>query len=252
MSYERDKDKLTRGVGAIAALDHANPRRYRQRMLRRRAMEARDRELREYTYRPGGGIGRPMGLGMVNLGISPTITMGGKGGDLSQYPTPKPGGVTGPGGGGGATNPWQINTKLYGGAGTVLQAQPTGYKPPGVILPATWPTAGGITSFGQPVVGVIVDPVRPGAGLPTGVSTTTGGKTPVVVSGGSGGGGGGYYPTATTKPPVPGMEPPATPDIPDDGGAPRGLDVKKLALIGGAAFAAWWLFFRKPTSGGTP
>lgn len=251
MSYERDRDRDTRGVGAIAALDKGNRARYQQRVARARHLERLDRKLAQYTYRPGGGMGA---LGMINMGAMGVgqRQSGGAGDPRHQDPTRPP---TMPGGGGpGMTPPaprppW-FPTRLYGGAGSMLQ-QPLTSTPP-----ARWPTvrvpAGAITTMQPMQPGMIVDPVRPPSGTVGTIGTVSGGGVPVVNGGSSGGGGGGY---STTPPAVyPGMETPQIPDVPDDVAAPSGLDIKKIAMIGGAAVAVWYLFFRKKpsSSGGAP
>jgi hypothetical protein len=215
MSYERDKDKDTRGVGAIAALDKGNRARMRARAMRRRRSNALDRKLAEYTYRPGGGIGNVESLGMINVSALQTSTMSRvtTRGDITTTPTVKSPTLFG---GGGPIA--RIPTRLYGGAGTTLQQASR--------LPALLSTA----------------PAKPPSYTPPPSSKAPASSGPVVV----GGGGAGY--STTPRPIYPGMQEPEVPDVPEDVATPAaasGPSLKTLALVGGAAVAAWWLFIRK-------
>lgn len=195
MSYERDKDKYTRGVGAIAATDANNPRRFARRQARARALNQRDKYLAQYTYGQGG-----MGLAIDATG---KVGAGTYGVVPPAPPTPPPG----------STRP---TTKLYGGSGTVLQ-QPSrtgtpAYQPPVLDTP--------------PPHGVVI-PTRTSSG---------------------GGGGSAIAPIATAPTTYPGIEPPASLDIPDDDhhtDVTPEVPYKKLAIAGGVLLGAWLLFGRK-------
>jgi hypothetical protein len=243
MGYERDKDRHTRGVGAIAALDHGNAARLRYRQMKRRRSEALDRARREYTYQPGGGLGAVEALGRVNLsGVKPLANHTGIAADIKAaggqvQPPPFIGGASG---GGGLSNRPTTKlqpSRLYGGAGTVLQNPQMNTK----VVVSRQPTVFQPT-FPMPL------PVTPTTGLPPARSSSTGGS---LVSGGGGGGGGTWGAGSGTVPAYPGMETPELPDIPaDEAPATDGVDIKTVAIVGGVAVAAWFLFFRNKK--GTP
>lgn len=246
MAYERDKDRYTRGVGAIAALDHANPARMRHRALVRRRSNRMDSAKAEYTYRPGGGIGAVEALGRVNLsGTKAIVNHYGPAGDLKTSGAVRPPGFTG-GGGGMPTS--KIPTRLYGGAGSMLQ-NPAVYS----SGPGSFKNPGGAPMPPRPTrpIGPLPLPTPPGSTV-----TTRPDKGSSSGGGGGGGGGGGWGAGSGTVPSYPGVEEPAIPDIPDEDTASSStsspsVDLKTVALVGGAAVAAWWLFFRDK-KGGTP
>lgn len=252
MSYERDKDADTRGVGAIAALDKGNRARRAHRYARARELNARDGRLAKMTYRPGGGIAHE-GLGRVSLAFTKQVGVGTGSGVGERTPgasrppvatTPS----TGAAGGGGIV---KQPSRLYGGAGTVAQRAPVvsfqmvtkqlsqtvGATPgSGTRRPAN-------QSAGQ-LGPVLPLPTPPGAIVQEPTDTTSSSSGGGYTGGGGGGGGAGYSPTT---PAYPGMEPPSMPDLEVEEPT-SGPDLKTIALVGGAAVAAWWIFFRKKGS----
>ena len=247
MSYTRDRDAHTRGVGAIAALDAGNVARRRYRDQRRRQTNRRDAVMAEYTYRPGGGIGNVEALGRVNLtNTKGVINIASSRGNVAgPVARPQPGVGTG----GGASRP---NTSLYGGAGTVLQSAAVIKKnvatamvnktKPGLVFGAQGCVRGNeLACVKRP--GMVVDPVPPiddnGAGT---VSLSPASSSGAVVSGG---GGGGTWGAGGSVPSYPGAEDPVVPDIPDEDEVSSGPDLKTIALFGGAAVGIWYFFLRK-------
>lgn len=123
MSYTKDRDRFTRGPGAIAARDNAG--RFRKRVALSRASDARDRMLAGYTYGPQGGLS---GLGAIKETEMP---------DDPKVPT-----GTGP-----ASPPRPRTTVPWQGTTTSIPTRTGVYAPPTV----------------KPPTGVIVDPVPPRA-----------------------------------------------------------------------------------------
>jgi hypothetical protein len=80
MSYERDPDSVTRGVGAIASLDHTNARQYQNRLARMRAMRVRDRKMAAVAM---GALGATPGSRMA-----PRVSAGGTRGPGAPPPPP--------------------------------------------------------------------------------------------------------------------------------------------------------------------
>jgi hypothetical protein len=217
MSYVRDRDRFTRGVGAIAALDAGDRRRLAQRQLRANMLRARERALARFTY------GHPA-LGAINQGqpVEPTA------------PGSLPGGGGGrPPGGGGSDGPYPP-----------VYHPPVVYQPPPMYpTPPRFPTRPGLppttgTLHVPTTGGIVVDPLPP----PVYPGTTPVLPTNGTISGGGGGGGGGIV-----QPPTPpGMEPPdAGPPIPD---TPHGLDMGKIALLGAVGVGLYLLLRKKPGS----
>lgn len=104
MSYMRDRDHMTRGVGAIAATD-ANPAHQRARVQRSRATQARDRAMAAVsrgalgvitsgTFTEGGTYSppRPTDIAFVPQAIIPVAMMP----PTQALPAVSPGGATSP------------------------------------------------------------------------------------------------------------------------------------------------------------
>lgn len=180
MSYGRDRDAVTRGVGAVASIDHANPSHSAARQ-RHIAQELAHKDVRRarFTYGVRGGIDAINGLGRVNL-----RNFGGAGTRSTNVMAADPtasstggGGAPRPGGGGlapaGPTSPRAIYhpsiPKKYSSASSPVIPQGQGgrpmpkipfvapprppIKPPPRILTAgapTTPVAGGGGGGGSP------------------------------------------------------------------------------------------------------
>lgn len=121
MSYTKDRDRFTRGPGAIAARD--NSTRFRRRVALSRASDARDRMLAGLTYGPQGGLS---GLGAIKETEMPDDPKVPTGTGPSSPPRPR------------ITQPWQGTT-------TSIPTRTGVYAPPTI----------------KPPTGVIVDPVPP-------------------------------------------------------------------------------------------
>lgn len=247
MSYTRDKDAHTRGVGAIAAADGSRTR-LRKRIAIGRALRARDRVMAAYTLGPNGGA---VGLGAINTAGTRPGWQGGRpisnttidgGSSIFQPPGRVP--PPQPGGHGGMPTPHIATAQLRAGGTRVLA--------PGPYQPGTRPAAGG---------GVVIDPGPGGAGsmytcadgtqvsdlaacsVSTQVQTTgtTGGGASGGSSSGGGGGGGGGVMTGGSGPP-PDLTPPASPDeIP----AGAGMSTTEKVVIAAAALGGLYLLFGK-------
>lgn len=217
MSYTRDPDHYTRGVGAIASADRSSAR-ARMRGLVARQTAARDRKLaRLASAGPRGGA---LGLGRMT----------------SEQSGDEGGGQGGPGGGGagggGGTG---------GGRGVKLVRIPgrSGMTPPPVKPPG--PKYVGMPTRNTPPT-VIVDPVRTPPPPPTRVGPSPSQPT-------SGGGGGGGRPSIDVGLPVSTMPeavmeeeeiviaPPAASSTGMSGGV-------KVALLVAAGIGAAYLAFK--------
>ncbi len=233
MAYGRDPDRHTRGAGAIAARDNANPAAAR---ARRRVKNARtvahDRVMRTMTYGPKGGMSS---LGALNLGYQ-----GGSGGALRQQDigfeigtgrTPKP--PSGPSGGSPTISSWTTRGLEQLARPSLATLQTT----PRMTLPTDQATP---------------PPVDPGSGWTpqptTPPPTKTGGTTtrpkkpssPVV------GGGGGGAPWIPPKPvPLPMPDGVELPDVHEGGSK---FNAKTAVLVGAAALAAYLLLRKKKGS----
>lgn len=210
MSFVKDKDARTRGVGAIAAVDTVGDRLRRHERIKAARMAQRDVALARLAKR------NPLtGLGAINMGgkIVPEVPGGGGAGGGKP---PGGGGGGGPGGSGGGFH--------VVGPGPAAN----GFK--GVV--GMMPGRGGVTHPGLPVPPPLpLPPVDPGT-----VAPPPGGGG--VVSGGGGGGtdaGGGLPPDDTSQ--LPGDE-----VLPVDTPTASGPN---YLLWAGLAFGAYWLFFKK-------
>ncbi len=170
MPYVRDPDRMTRGVGAVAAIDHAQPGAARARERRLADALARKEARRSgLAFGVRGGVAGLEALGRINL-----TNVGASGFKRDQLMAPDPGGY-GAGGSGGVVGP--APTVHGGGVGVRPPTRPPAMppKPIGPRRPpnALVPSAGG----GHVLV--------PGT-IPSGASAGGG----HVYTGGGGGGGG--------------------------------------------------------------
>lgn len=215
MSYSRDRDQMTRGVGAIAAIDKAYPQRAAARDRRvHESVAEDDRRTAGVAYGPRGGLGA---LGRINLG-----NLGGKGlstgtraPDYSGGIGPSPGGqapgaITAGGGGPRASG----NVLGTGGNATPrgFEGRPITPKVPGKTLAYT--LTGGLPP----------KTTKP----PPSVPVVTGGG--VVIGGGGGGGGGGFGPKPVLPQPSVDVDP--LPDIPATSSSRRPWGWIALAALG--------------------
>lgn len=223
MAYARDKDRLSRGVGAIASVDNVSPRAHAHRLAIARATQARDRAMVALSgdHRASGTASTSPSKGS---GASKrTATVDHRTGNKAPAPGAPPAAAA-PG--------------TYGPAATFTDGPPPTKTPyPG--MPRRSVTV-------EPPVGTPT-PVKP---TPAPTATPTPAPTSITVSGGSGGSGGSSStpspkPTSTS----PGTPTPTTlPDIPEPDASGGGVSTRTWLLAGGgAALAAYFLFFRKAT-----
>jgi len=208
MSYERDADRMTRGVGAIAALDHVAPGRQARRIVRDEVTRRRDRAMARIVASPSDlgraavidhRTGKPVAVDAPPAPRRQTLTE-----TLQQTLI--------------ASNARRAAAGVHEGGATDLRSIAERLK------------GGGIAS------GTTRPPPPPGAAAAPGAS-------PVRASGGGGGGGGGgVMTTGGTGVPTP-IVPAPPPDLPDVGPAPASPMLRNVLIIGGAAAAAY-LFFR--------
>lgn len=220
MGYSRDKDYYTRGVGAIAALDKHGAR---QLARHRRAQALAQHDHTMASIANGAGRG-----GMAALGAFGRIATD-NGGDGTA--TGQPGGGRNPGTSTPVTRPTsfmpgKVTASSFAATPkTPRQAQPGGtYQPPSTPGPRT---GGGSSST----------PTVTSGGIP--VKTSSGGGGRVVVDQQTIPGSGSGIPGPLD---VPEMVTITDPDITTTGGMSTG---KKIALVGGAALAAYLIFGRK-------
>lgn len=228
MSYGRDRNARTRGVGAIAAIDHVSGKRRRMAAMGAVEMAKRDRELTLLARTAF----RPMAMGKMIEGEIPgraeprPRTPPSKGPPINPgplpppyqppssppYVPPAPSGL--PGKAGGLTNP---------GSGGV-------YTTPPVWTQNTPPSTTGL-----PPPGPLPDPMPPAGGGTTGTNSGGGG------GGGSGGGGGGGKPFPENGGIVPpGFELPPQQELPpiNDGMS----NTTKYVLLGVAVLGGYFLW----------
>ena len=219
MSYSRDRDMATRGVGAIASRDYAHPRAALARAAARaRATAAHDRRLAGMTYGARGGLGAVSTLntvtGMTGGLRRPTIVEGGtiEGGSTRPYE------------GGGKIPPGTPRAPIVGKWKDPNLTK--GYRPP-----ATAFVPDSKLSTSSPETPPVVVDIKPPTKKPV---------TPLV----SGGGGGGVsLPPKTAPTPLPELEQVEIPDVPEavDPGpsaAPASSKRNLLILAGAVGLAA--------------
>jgi hypothetical protein len=209
MSFHRDRDLKTRGVGAIASIDHATPVRRRRRAIKARRELARDRRLANYTFGAQGGIGA------INLD--------------ERHPQPDPYGQ--------GSHPAGSGGPITGGYRTPV----TTVKPPVVVRPPSYEIPHPVMYPPSPP---IMPPPLPAPPVPLPTTTTTGGGGGTASGGGGGGGGGGTLPTLPPDP-----IPPFDPGLPGEPPESSSPDYKKIALIGGGIALAAWLILRNKKRG---
>jgi hypothetical protein len=235
MAYMRDPDAASRGVGAIASVDHSQPSARAQRVQMGRALARRDRAMARIAQgalgavdkRPTTSSSSPRGAGDKRQ------TMGGAQATVSN-------GIANAGsnsGGGNVhvitrgknTNPTPIPTDR---PTNVQQRAPRPAKDPG----AGTPPGGG-----------------PPPGWPAGYPYPPPGWPPIAPTGGGSGtvgAGGSSLPTSPFPVSNQGGYPPLPqPTMPDAGLSVSGDDTMKLVMIaGGAALVAFLLFRSKETT----
>lgn len=267
MSYTRDPDHYTRGVGAVQAVDKVLARhRGRARQLGDAANESARRDrLKAKLMRPALGAVKLPTFGRTGSNMAPVLTAGGLvegGGTIGGGGAVNTGGTFGSGGGGGGVSPTNGGGVKGRTFTLALNAANTGVMQPmqpptyvgicvdamGNKIPCPAPASGG--PAWNPNSG-IVPPVLPpssssSSGLPTGgpsgVMTTDPGSTPTssvgTVSGGSAGGGAtGPSGVMTTIDPTDGSV-----NTDNTVLTPTAPDYKTYALYGGIALGALLLY----------
>lgn len=239
MSYHRDKDAPTRGVGAIAAADMVSRARQVQRRQVAIATSARDRQM--------------AAVANGALGLVSTAALRDRRNPMRPTPIPTKPPTTGTvihvlTGTRGPNSTWNGYN-----AGTASSAPPLIRLPPAPGTPSNDPARGTTLSRDDvrapvqspPIIAVPTPPiVPPVASTPTTTSapTTSSGSSTITVSGG--GSPAGIPSTMVQSPPI--MAPRISPIDPVTGGAPGMSDTtRNVLLIGGGLAAAWFLFGRK-------
>jgi hypothetical protein len=208
MGYERDRDRATRGPGAIAALDRTSGPRYWKRQQAAQATARRDRVM---TAIERGA------MGMMDMRTAGERKVGG-GSFVVTRPVPTPVKVT----------PAPIMTP------PIVVASPLGpmallkeFTPDPIPMPMPMP----LPMQATPAPGESPPLIAPSP-LVTRISAITGGGTGGVrITGG------------LPKPPVP-IDPIVIPPVPDLDPEPPG-GIPRTALLLGGAVAAYFLFFHK-------
>lgn len=212
MSYERDSDRKTRGVGAIAASDQVLP------MNRRRAIDlARGTQRRDQRV-IATGLGSAV---LFRRASDPEPGQQGKQGTPTAPATP-------------IVRDHRTATTAPAPGGPPPAAPPVVHQAPS-LSPGSYPTS----PTAPPVVAVVAAPVAQPVALPPAVPGTV--RTVVVSGGGSGGvvvgsKGPGLVLTAPAITPLPDLDltsPPAANNT-----------VRNVAIAGGAALVAYLLLFR--------
>lgn len=203
MAYERDKDRSTRGVGAIAALDRASGRRHRRRVDGARATITRDQKMAAIA---GGALGR---VDLRDRRLDPFGT------------------------GTGTGSPKKILTNPFRPTPTVTTAAP--------FIPLIAPPAT-LSDPGRSPVEITIPretgDSRVPAITPPALIKPGGTESPPIIGGGGGKTGILIAPPAPIQIDLP---PPAPDDdvLPDQGG---GSSSKTLWIVGGLALGAYLLF----------
>ncbi len=231
MAYTRDKDRTTRGVGAIASLDHALPERQR---MRRRVLEdtqRRDRAMAAVTRGALGAVRDPLVRAAQRAVFARTgathvpVPTGAR--PHATAPAPRP------------TSGVIVHDHRTGGGGNT----PAGGPPTG----GPW---AGLTNLTKKLAVMVPKPAEPAPTTPT--TTPTVPSTPPTSSGGGGsgggsgggGGGGGGSSGGGAATSGPAVEPlPPLPDAPAEE-ASADHTTRNLLIAGGAAIAAYLLFIR--------
>jgi len=226
MSFMRDKDARTRGVGAVAALDHVSAAGRRAQRARAIAMARRDAALARTA------------MGAISTGYresSPTGMTSSVSFDTGRAPAP-----ASPTGGGIGPAPAPI-TQRFMPTATKLSTQSLSQSIDPFRPATTSPTAPPPLPPPPPVVVVDTPPPAPStrpAASPVSSSSSGGG-------GGGGGGGGSWSPTPPRHPAVISEEMPdivePLPSSPSSGA----ISGKTLAIGAGILLGAYFLFKKK-------
>lgn len=229
MGYTRDRDRVTRGVGAIASLDHALPRRQAQRRQVMDDTRRHDRAMAAVTRGALGAVVMPLGGGATYSSgrdrFDRALRDRAPARDIFHPAAPPPKVVAVPSGTydhrhGGLLRP--LVTALE----PVVKALPQAPAPP---PPPTPPPTAPAPAPSPPPAPAPSAPPAPGPAT-SGPATGSGGGGSRSSGGGSGGSGGSTAPL------------PPLPDVPE---APaEDNTTRNYLMIGGAALAAYLLLFR--------
>ncbi len=219
MAYTKDKDRQTRGVGAIASLDHALPNRQ---ALRRRVLEDTKRHDRAMAAVTRGALGT----------VRDPIVAAAQRGIFNRTGAPQTG-----------VRPRTGTSSVPAPARPKTGVIVTDHRPGGPWV--------GLSNLNAQLAAIVAQPAAPAAPAPTPPATPAAPATPATPaptsttsSGGGGGGGGssGGRGPATSGPAGPAVDPlPSLPDMPP---AAEDNTTRNLLIAGGAALAAYLLFVR--------
>lgn len=223
MSYQRDRDRVTRGVGAIAAMDHAMPARARMRQRSALATHRRDRAMAKVAQGA---------LGLVPLIATLPQSSNANASTTGWFKLPTP-----------AAPPTTANAITSGFTLPVAQPPSSVRFPTPPPRPPTQPPVMSNDQGPRPI-----DPLPlPPAPAPTSPAVPVISPAPIirtVIAGGGGGGSGvvmgsgsGSGNLTAIMDPVPHL-----PDLPE--GAEADHTTRNLLIVGGAALAAYLLFLR--------
>lgn len=238
MSYTRDSDRATRGVGAIAAADMVSYARGQRRAQVGRETQRRDRAMAAIAQGALGGVRDYSTRGRIEAvrggrtaAVAAAVASGPRSAPSLDH---RAAGV--------------IKKALLAVREATNQGVRAAAPPPGANTTAPATRAPPIPldrlRFRDPnIVGPGLDSQPPPVPLP--VSPSPDPAVKVTVSGGGGGGGPGVA-MGTKTAPITLPEIPTLPDIVDGGGASSPVappaNLKTMLVIGGAAFAAYYLF----------
>jgi hypothetical protein len=207
MSYERDRDRATRGPGAIAALDRPGGRRDLRRLARAQATIARDRAMSAVTW---GALGR-IDLGSQTGAQTTRPRSGGSGITISKIsPVPPPPAPIMP-----VMTRFPDPVPPSGGIPLPTMKPPTTGETPPIIAPV-------------PILTILDPPPRPSGGGPGGGMSSGGGT--VMTTGGQ-------------PPPIQVRVGPDAP-VPDVTDA-SDHTTRNLLLVGGGALALFLLLRKR-------
>ena len=222
MAYTKDKDRQTRGVGAIASLDHALPNRQ---ALRRRVLEDTKRHDRAMAAVTKGALGTVR---------DPIVAAAARGvfNRTGSTQVPVPTGVR--------PRPVPTAAPARPKTGVTVHDYRTG---------GPW---AGLSNLNAQLASIVAQPAAPAAPAPTPPATPAAPATPAptstpTTSSGGGGGGGGGGSSGGRGPATSGQAGPAVdplPSMPDIPAAAEDNTTRNLLIAGGAALAAYLLFVR--------
>jgi len=251
MSYERDRDRVTRGVGAIAALDHVMPERQRRRVEVGRRLRRRDRAMSAVSRgalglviaedQAGGGTNTyatKVRIPVLPIRVSATLK------PVAQPPAPTVSPVPLP-----PPPPPPLPPALR----IPVPLTPVAVLPPALVpapipIPVSTPVPvapvppapGPYVTQPIPVVS-LVPPPAPASSTPPATATVPLPLPPKIVTVS---GGGGMVPAKSNSPPIIGTMTPgaALPEIPE---ATSDTSVRNAVLLAaGAGALVYYLFFR--------